>query len=100
MSDSKVVNVGFFTIATLPPRLEAVAREQGAQLGSGLIVVKTKSGLLPSYEFDSVGTSPEDIQNLIKKLAEEDGADLGNAVKKAFSEGLPQSSASTGRKNR
>ncbi len=86
MSDGKVVNIDFFTKDTLPPRLEAVAKEQGIQLGASLIMVKTKSGLLPSYEFDSVGTSPEDIQNFIKGLAEQDGVDLGEAVKKAFSE--------------
>jgi len=33
------------------------------------------------------GTSPEDIQNLMRKLSEEDGADLRKVVKKAFSEG-------------
>jgi len=87
MSESKVVNIDFFTKDTLPPRLEAVAKEQGVHLGSGLIVVKTKSGHLPSYEFESVGTSPEDIQNLMRKLSEEDDADLGKVVKKAFSEG-------------
>ncbi len=90
MNEGKVVNIDFFTRDTLPPRLKVMAKEQGVQLGSGLIMVKTKFGLLPSYDFVSVGTSPEDIQDLIRGLAEEDGVDLGKAVKKAFNEGLPQ----------
>jgi len=89
MNETKVINVDFFTRATLPPRLESMAKEQGVQLGSGLIMVKTKC-CPPSYDFDSVGTSPEDIHNLMRGLAEEDGVDLGKAVKKAFNEGLPQ----------
>ncbi len=86
MSEKKVVNVDFFTRATLPPRLEAVAKKQSVDLGSGLIVVKTLIGSPPSYDFDSVGTSPEDIQDFMTKLAVEDGVDLGKAVQKAFSE--------------
>lgn len=86
MSENKVVNVDFFTRATLPERLEAVAREQSVDLGSGLIVVKTLIGSPPSYDFDSVGTSPEEIQALMQKMAEEDGVDLGRAVQQAFSE--------------
>jgi len=98
MSDSKVVNIDFFTIATLPPRLAVMAEEQSVQLGSDLIMVKTKCSKCcpPSYEFESIGSSPEDIQNLMKKLAKEDGVDLGKAVKKAFGEEPSQRSTVKG----
>lgn len=92
MCSSKVVNIDFFTRGTLPKRLGAMAKEQGVPLGSDLVMVKTIIGPPLSYDFVSVGTNPEDIQNLMKKLAKEDGVDLGKAVEKAFSEVLPQSS--------
>lgn len=95
MSNSKVVDIDFFTIATLPPRLAVMAKEQGTQLGSDLIVVKTKC-CPPSYEFESIGSSPEEILAHMEKVAREDGVDLGNAVKKAFSEGFPRSSTTKG----
>ncbi len=86
MSSAKVVDIDFFTIDTLPPRLAAIAVEQGVKLGSDLIMVRTKIGPAPSYQFDSVGSSPREIQKLMQKLASEDGVDLNSAVKRAFAE--------------
>lgn len=86
MSENKVVNVDFYTRTTLPQRLGDVAKEQNVDLGSDLIMVKTKIGSPPSYEFSSVGASPEEIQNLMRELAEQDGIDLERVVIKAFSE--------------
>ncbi len=95
MSEAKVVNVDFFTRDTLPPRLTTMAEEQSVQLGSDLIMVKTKCSKCcpPSYEFESIGSSPEDIQNLMKKLGKEDGVDLGEAVTRAFGEAVVRGGA-------
>ena len=84
MSETKVVNIDFFTRETLPPRLKAVAEDQNVELGTDLIMVRTKIGSAPSYQFDSVGSSPREIQELMQNLAREDGVDLGIAVQKAF----------------
>ncbi len=85
MSNPRVVDIDVFTIDTLPPRLAAIAAEQGFILGSDLIIVTTECCPV-LYAFEAVGSSPEEILAYMKKVARRDGVDLNNAVKRAFAE--------------
>jgi hypothetical protein len=86
MSSQRVVRIDFFTHDTLPQPLRAAAEAQGTKLGKGLVAVKTIVSSPPSYDFATVGNSPEEIQSFMESLAKEDGVELGTTVQKAFRE--------------
>lgn len=83
MSNVKVVDVNIYTIDTIPQRLAAIAKEQEADLGTGLIFVTTMC-CPPSYKFEPVGSKPEDFLAYLHKVSREEGVDLNLAAKRAF----------------
>jgi len=82
----KVVNVDFYEARRLPDCLAKDARKQGMKLESGIISVKTLIGSPPTYSYEYVGKTPEEVRKYMTRLAKDDGIDLSDAVKKAFSE--------------
>lgn len=83
MKSDKIVDVDVYTINTLPQRLATIAKEQGVDLGAGLIFVTTKC-CPPSYTFDSVESIHSSILAHLHKVSEEEGVNLNEAVKRAF----------------
>ncbi len=83
MSISKVVDVNVYTIDTIPKRLATIAKEQEADLGTGLIFVTTTC-CPPSYQFEPVGPKPGDLLAHLHKTSLEEGVDLNLAAKRAF----------------
>ncbi len=84
----KVIDIDFYTANSLPPRLQAYAREQKFVPCDGIFAVKTlvESGKPPAYVFHNIGKSPADIKAFMHRLAAEDGADLDDVVRRAFSD--------------
>jgi hypothetical protein len=82
----RVTNVDFYEVANLPPQLARAARSQKANLGQGIVAVRTRIGSEPTYEFMPVGSRPKDIKKFMAELAASDGVDLNEAVKRAFAD--------------
>jgi hypothetical protein len=91
VTEGKVVKIDFYTARTLPKQLGIQAKKQNkCFMVSDVIAVKTiipfdlKGSGGPAYEFVIVDPHPEGVQKFMQQLALEDGANLWEAVEKAF----------------
>lgn len=93
----KVVNIDFYQRDSMPPALVAELVRRRVKVpphlsGKPVLVavrtwVKPDALATPSYDFEFLGTMPKDIIRYFHKLAQEDGMDLNEVLKKAFGEG-------------
>ena len=75
--DSKAtIMINFYPAGKLPVPLAKIATEQNFHAERGLVAVRTIVSSPPRFEFDTVGSTPEEIKAYYEKLATEDGADL------------------------
>jgi hypothetical protein len=80
-----LVSIDFYDVDELPGPLKAEAERQGRHLGSGLVAVKTIVASPPQFEFDEVGSTPDEIKSYYERLARDDGVDLDELAKKTLS---------------
>ncbi|MGP8158550.1 MAG: hypothetical protein ACLPWO_02940 [Thermoplasmata archaeon] len=80
-----LVSIDFYDVEQLPGPLKAEAERQGRHLRSGLVAVKTFVASPPQFEFDEVGSTPQEIKTYYEQLAQADGVNLDELAKKTLS---------------
>jgi hypothetical protein len=87
MSDSAktTMTINFYPAGRLPGPLAEIAKRQKFDVTEGLVAVRTIVASPPRYEFDAVGSSPEQIKAYYEKLAAEDNANLDEVASQTLS---------------
>ena len=80
-----LVSIDFYDVEQLPGPLKAEAERQGRHLRNGLVAVKTFVASPPQFEFDEVGSTPQEIKTYYEGLAQADGVNLDELAKKTLS---------------
>lgn len=80
----KVMTINFYPADRLPGPLAEKARGK-VNPKDGLVAVKTILASPPTYEFEVVGSTPEQIKAYYEKLAREDNAELDEVAKRTLS---------------
>lgn len=85
MSVKTVVDIDFYRPSTMSYVIRAEAQKQGFDLDEDvLIAVKTLLSPLPSFVFEKVRSTFDDVIQYMKKLAREDGVDIDEVMRTSF----------------
>lgn len=86
--NGRVVKIDFFTYGSMPQALREIAQGSGKSFTEedGIIAVKTIISSPPRYEFETVGKGRGIFANYVNKIAENEGANMADAVERALGE--------------
>jgi hypothetical protein len=80
-----LVSIDFYPADKLPAPLKELASKQGKSFKRGLVAVRTRCTSPPKYDFDEVGSTPEEIKAFYEKLARDDGKVLDRVARDLLS---------------